>query len=388
MEYAEILHRCFRCGYCKLPGDYSDINCPAYLKYRFETFSPGGRMWLLRAWQNKEIQAGPRLAEILYSCAACGNCVRHCAFPEFKENLLNAFVAGKAGMVDQNLVLPKVREYFESIHLHGNPYKLLKKNRAAWAAGLPVETFSGQKYLFYVGCVGSYDDTGKKMAYHTARLMRSLGISFGILGEREFCDGNEIRFMGESELFAHIAGQNIRQFNDTGVTDIITLSPHAYHAFKNDYPDMGGHFNVFHYTHILKDALYKTETFGSGRSLKAAFHDPCFLGRHNNDYHSAREVLQRINGIELREMDRNRENALCCGGGGGNFFTDILGGGADSPARVRVKEALDAGAEVLAAACPKCLVMLEDAVRSEGVGERLRVMDLAEVVLSSGFKAC
>jgi Fe-S oxidoreductase len=382
MAYAEILHRCFRCGFCKFPSDYSDINCPAYLKYRFETFSPGGRMWLLRAWLNREIPSSPRLAEIFYSCTACGNCVEHCAFPDFRENLLNAFIEGKSELVDQNVLPPKVRDYFESIYRHGNPFKFLKKNRAAWADGLNLDSFSGQTYLFYVGCAGSYDEYGKKMAFHVARLLTSLGISLGILGENEYCDGNEIHSMGEAELFRHIAEQNIRQFKDAGVENIITLSPHAYHAFKNDYPSMGGDFNVFHYSRVLRDTLNEKEKIATKRPLKITFHDPCYLGRHNNDYSSAREVLQRIAGLELLEMDRVMNNALCCGGGGGNFHTDILGGGPDSAARVRVREALQTGAEILAVVCPKCLLMFKDAVQSEGVGEKIQVMDPAEIILS------
>jgi Fe-S oxidoreductase len=382
MAYAEILHRCFRCGFCKFPSDYADINCPAYLQFRFETFSPGGRMWLLRAWQNGDIMPGPRLAQILYSCTDCGNCVKHCAFPDFRENLLDAFIAGKSDMVEQNRIPSKVRDYFESIHLHGNPYRKLKKNRAAWAAGLDIASFSGQTYLFYVGCAGSYDDYGKKMAFHTARLMTSLRISFGILGENEFCDGNEVRSMGEAELFRHIAEQNIRQFNDAGVENIITLSPHAYHVFKTEYPKIGAHFNVFHYTQILRDSLAANKKASGAFSPKITFHDPCYLSRHNNDHFSAREVLGSIDGVTLLEMDRYMNNALCCGGGGGNFYTDILGGGPDSSARVRVREALVTGADILAVACPKCLIMLEDAVHSEGLEPRLKVMDLAEIILT------
>jgi len=380
MEYAEILHRCFRCGFCKLPSDYTDINCPSYLKFKFETYSPGGRMWLLKAWLNKDIKTTPRLAEILFSCTACGNCVEHCVFPAFKEDLLNAFIAGKGELVNEKAIPPKVRDYFEAIYLHGNPFKRLRKNRANWATELNLESFSGQTYLFYVGCLGSYDENGQKMAYHTAKLMIDGGVSFGILGDKESCDGNEVRSMGEMELFKHIAEKNIQEFRNAGVENIITLSPHAYHSFKNDYPQLGGHFNVYHYSHILKDLIGKKEDVTSGTSITVTFHDPCYLGRHNNDYQAARDVLRAIPGIELVEMDRTMNNALCCGGGGGNFYTDILGGGPDSPARVRVREALETGAEVLVAACPQCILMFEDAIKSENISEKLNVMDLSEVV--------
>jgi Fe-S oxidoreductase len=380
MEYAEILHRCFRCGYCKLPGDYTDINCPSYLKFRFETFSPGGRMWLLRAMLNKKIEMTSRLAEIMFSCTSCKNCVEHCAFPEFKGDLLNIFIAGKSELINKSAVPPKVRDYFESIYLHGNPYKLLRKNRGNWVKDLDIEPFSGQTYLFYVGCVGSYEDNGQTMAYNTARLLKNLGVSFGILGEKESCDGNEVRTMGEADLFQHMAEKNIQEFNNAGVKNIIALSPHAYHTFKNDYPKFGGKFNVYHYGQILRDFQKKMEIVKPAAPLKVTFHDPCYLGRHNNEYQAARDILRSIPDIELVEMKRAFNNGLCCGGGGGNFYTNILGGGPDSPARVRVREALETGADALVISCPQCMIMFEDAIKSENAGDKFRVMDLAEVM--------
>ena len=152
MEHAEILHRCFRCGYCKLPGSYQDLNCPPYLKFRFETYSPGGRMWLLRAWLDGEIETSQRLADILFSCTACGNCVEHCVFPAFKADLLDAFTAGREELVNQGAVPDAVGRYLRAIHSHGNPYNLPEADRARWADGLGIEPYSGQEYLFYVGC--------------------------------------------------------------------------------------------------------------------------------------------------------------------------------------------------------------------------------------------
>jgi len=379
MEYAEILHRCFRCGYCKLPSDYTDLNCPSYLKFRFETFSPGGRMWLLRAWLNQEIKTSPRFQEILFSCATCNNCVEHCAFPGFKDSLLKAFIAGKEELVAEGAVPPTVRDYFKSISLYGNPYKQPESTRADWADGLDLEPYSGQEYLFYIGDVASFDERGQKMARAAASLMRQLGVSFGILGNKERSDGNDVRALGEAGLFEQIAGQNIQDWQAAGVTKIIALSPHAFNTVKNDYPRFGGAFQVRHYSHILGDHLNGQDFADSGKTLKITYHDPCYLGRHNWEYQAPRTLLNRLPGVELVEMDRAKNNALCCGSGGGNFFTDLLGGGEDAPARVRVREAAETGAEILAVACPQCLKMLDDAAKAEGLDEKLRVMDLAEI---------
>lgn len=380
MEHAEILHRCFRCGYCKLPGSFQDLNCPSYLKFRFESYAPGGRMWLLRAWLEGEIETSPRLSEILFSCAACGNCVEHCVFPAFKADLLNAFTAGKEELVNEGAVPETVGRYLRAIHAFGNPYELPEPDRAKWADGLGVERYAGQEYLLYVGCPGSYDERGQRMARALAGLLIEWGVDFGILGEEERCDGNEVRALGETGLFEQLARANIEKFEAAGVGKIVTLSPHGFHAIKNEYPKYGGSFETCHYPQLLAGLLEKQELPSGNGPLRVAFHDPCYLGRHNQDYLSPRAVLGALPGVELVEMDRVKADALCCGGGGGNFFTDVLGGGADSPSRVRVREAAATGAEVLAVACPKCARMLEDAIDAEQLGTALRVMDLAEII--------
>jgi Fe-S oxidoreductase len=380
MEHAEILHRCFRCGYCKLPSSYLDLNCPAYLKYRFETYSPGGRMWLLRALLDGEIEASARLAEIFFSCAACGNCVEHCVFPKFKDYILEAFIAGRKELVNAGVLPKAAKEYFESMYLYGNPFNLPEEERGDWAEALNLEPYQGQDYVFYVGCVGSYDERGRQMARAVANLLRECGVSFGILGAEERCDGNEVRVMGESGLFELIATENIAKFRGAGVRKIITLSPHAYHAMKNEYPKFGGTFEVYHYSQVLQHRMRQRSPAKGERTWRITFHDPCYLGRHNHEYAAPRQLLGALSGVELIEMDRPMADALCCGGGGGNFFTDVLGGGTDSPSRVRVKEAAQTGAEILAIACPKCAKMLDDAVKTEGLEKELRVMDLAEIV--------
>jgi len=151
---------------------------------------------------------------------------------------------------------------------------------------------------------------------------------------------------------------------------------------KNEYPLFGGNYQVLHYSQVLAGLLDKRDPGGAGEPFRVTFHDPCYLGRHNMDYVTPRSVIGSLPGVELVEMDRMGKDALCCGGGGGNFFTDLLGGGPDTPSRVRVREAAEINASVLAVACPKCAKMLDDAVKAEGIGDRLKVMDLAELVNS------
>jgi len=382
MKYEEIVHRCFRCGYCKLTGNYGAYNCPSYRKFFFETYSPGGRMWLIRAWLQGEIDASERFQEILFSCATCANCAEHCIFP-FRDDLVNIFVAAREEMVKDGKILPSVRNYFRSIQQYGNPYKARREDRENWAKGMSIERYDGHDYLLYIGCVGSYDERGQKIVQAVGELLTRGGVSFGILGADEMCDGNEVRALGEASLFEILARQNISLFKDRGIAKIITLDPHAFNTFRNDYPLLGADVTVFHYTQILEHLLTSGRLSVDGYAARMTYHDPCYLGRYNGLFDIPRKILESIPGVSLIEMEQNRKDAFCCGGGGGNFFTDVLGGGDESPSRVRVRQAAAIGAEVIAVSCPQCARMLGDAVRAEGQDRLPEVLDIAELVLQA-----
>lgn len=339
-------------------------------------------MWLLRALLDGEVQPSQRLSQIFFSCAACGNCVEHCVFPKFKHDILNAFITGRGELVNRGTIPFSVKEAFESIYAYGNPFKRTPEERADWSKGLNLESYDNQEYLFYVGCGGSFDERGQQIARAVATLFGKWGISFGILAADEWCDGNEIRVLGESPLFEQTVKRNIERFNQSGIRKIITLSPHAFHAIKNEYPKLGGTFQVYHYSQVLGFFLMNAKPTLRYDPVKVTYHDPCYLGRHNGEYEVPRMILNLIPGATVLEMDRNRADALCCGGGGENFFTDELGPGPDSASRVRVREAAETGAQVLTVACPKCAKMLSDAIKAEQLDRRLAIMDLAEIIQS------
>jgi len=380
IEHEDIVHRCFRCGYCKFPLDYVDFNCPSYKAFGWDTYAPGGRMWLTRAWLSGEIESSQSFAKIFFSCVSCDNCKDQCVFERFREDLPDIFQEVKAELVNEGVVPPEVRDYFKAIITNGNPYKLPQEERGAWAEGTGLEEFKNQEYLFYVGCVGSYDEIGQKMARSVGTLLSEAGVSMGILGSEETCDGNEVRVLGEVGLFEELARINIEKFKERGITRIITLDPHALNAFKKEYPKQGATLEIFHYTEILAKLIQDEKIALAEYPVTVTYHDPCYLGRHNGIYEPPRETLRAIPGLELVELRRNRRFAFCCGGGGGNFFTDILGTGEDSASRVRVREALETGASVIAVACPTCAKMLDDAVKIEGVDDRLEVLSIAEIV--------
>jgi Fe-S oxidoreductase len=336
-------------------------------------------MWLIRAWLNKEIKTSERFQQILFSCATCANCVEHCVFT-FKDDLVNIFIAAREELVNEGIIPPAVRDYLKNIHINGNPYKEPAAERGKWAEGTSCKPYHAQEYLFYVGCVGSCDERAKKIARSVGNLFLKSGLSFGILGEKEHCDGNEVKALGEAGLFQYLAEQNLAQFKEIGVKKIITLDPHAFNAFQKDYRELGATFEVYHYSQILAPLIQSRKIPLASYKARVTFHDPCYLGRHNAVYEAPRQILESIPGVELIEMQQNRANALCCGGGGGNFFTDILGGGEDSPSRIRVRQALETGAQVIAVSCPQCAKMLDDALKAENLTERLEVLDVSEIV--------
>ncbi|MHB8093197.1 MAG: (Fe-S)-binding protein [Syntrophales bacterium] len=380
IQHADIVHRCFRCGYCKFPSDYSDFNCPSYKAVGWDTYSPGGRMWLIRGWMEGEIKTNSHFAEIMYACAACDNCKNQCVFPRFRDFLPEIFEETRAELVNEGFVPPPVRDYFKAVTINGNPYKLPQERRGDWAAGTGIQKFSGHEYLLYIGSVGAWDEIGQKMTRSVARVLIKAGVSVGILADEETCDGNDVKAMGETGLFKQLATDNIIKFKEKGIGKIITLDPHAYNAFKKDYPPLGADFQVFHHTQIMAELLKEKRITPSTYPVTVTYHDPCYLGRHNAIYGPPRDILKAIPGLALVEMRQSGVNGFCCGGGGGNFFTDILGSGEDSPGRVRVRQALQTGASVIAVACPNCAKMLCDAVKAEGLEEILRVQGIAEII--------
>lgn len=381
-KYNDVIHRCFRCGYCKFPQDWSTVtNCPAYARFRMESYSAGGRLWLIRAWLTGELEWSEHLADIVYSCATCKNCVEKCPH-SFSGELVDMVIAARTQMIETGKLPRTVTRFLDNVQQHGNPYGIASRKRAEWMAEMDLEPYQGQDYLFYVGCEGAYDNRAQKIARSVARLLQQAGISFGVLGNDEVSDGNEVEMMGEDGLLEELASKNIARFSERGVTRIITLSPHSYNVFKNRYPDFGGQYHVFHYSHMLLQAIQSGKLSPPERAdQKITFHDPCFLGRWNQEYSTPRKIIRSIPGVQMIEMARNKAGALCCGGGAGNFLTDFLGGSEESPARIRIREACDTKADILAVTCPNCMTMLEDAVKVEGREKELQVLDIAELFI-------
>ncbi len=366
VNYAEIVHRCFRCGYCKFPSDYSELNCPSYAKYRFETYFSGGRMWLIRGWLSGDIEWSEHFGEIMYSCTTCRNCVERCVF-KFSDEIVDVFISARSDMVERGLVPKKVAEFFNNIAKFGNPWGVRGK--------LELREYAGG-YLLHAGCVARFDDRAKKSLHALAEVLEAAKVEYGVLSD-ETCEGNEVLIMGEFGLFEELARKNISRFEELGVQRILTPDPHAYNAFANYYPQLGAKIEVLHHTQLLAKLINDGKLKPEKLDVRVTYHDPCFLGRWNGIYDAPRKILKRI--ARLVEMPRNRKDSFCCGGGSGNFYTDYLSG-ENSPARIRVREAAEV-AEILVTACPVCLTMLSSAVKDEGAD--IEVLDIAELLLDA-----
>lgn len=383
-EQREYIYHCLKCGACRIAYPESEPICPSGERFGFDSYYAIGRMEIARAILEGRLEFDEQVAHRIFTCTSCGACDQQCRSAVGNRPLM-VIEELKSELVERGCVPANVRDFLIGVQRHGNPYQIPRERRGEWAAGTGVKDYAaGDEYLLYVGSEGSCDPRGQKIARSLAALLDRAGVSFGILGSRENCDGNEVNRVGEKGLFQMLAEENIRTFKELGVRKVITLSPHAFNTFKNDYPQLGGDLEAVHYTQMLS-SLIKSGKLAPRKEVRVriTYHDPCFLGRHNGDFESAREVLRSIPGVELVEMERSRKNSFCCSGGGANYYADLLGGGENSPPRLRIREAWGTGAEIVATACPACATMLEDAPRAEGLEGQLAVRDVAEILLEA-----
>jgi len=240
------------------------------------------------------------------------------------------------------------------------------------------------EYLFWVGCAGAFDDRYKKVSKAFIKILTYLKVDYAVLGKEETCTGDPARRAGNEMLYQMQALTNINTFTKYNVKKIITICPHCYNIFKNDYPDLGGNYQVIHYAKFLQDFINNGKLNIDKKVLsnkKITFHDPCYLGRANNEYDAPRKVLAAL-GSDNVEMKRNKSFALCCGAGGGQMFKEAEKGDKEIFIE-RTEEALETGADIIATSCPFCMVMLTDGLKYKNKEEEIFNYDVAELVVMS-----
>jgi Fe-S oxidoreductase len=281
-------------------------------------------------------------------------------------------------LVEDGQVPPKIRDVLKSISIRGNPWNIGQEKRSEWAEGLGIKSIADAEILYYVCCTAAFDPRLQKIARALAKAFRQAGLNFGTLGNDEVCCGNEIRRMGDIWSFDALKEMNLEMFRQFPIKQIITTSPHCYNTFKNEYKELT--IDVKHYTQVISELIKKKKlTFSKKFEKTVTYHDPCFLGKQNQIFDEPRSILTSIPSLNFIEMDRARERALCCEGGGGRMWIEAFEA-KERTASIRVREAVDIGAEVLATACPFCLLTLEDAVKSGGFEDKIQVLDIMEIV--------
>ncbi len=360
----DAFKRCFQCGLC-------DTVCPWN---RVRSFSMR-KIVREATFGLTEIES-----EDIWRCTTCGRCPQQC--PRHVRQIESGVALRRIAteyQVFPTAVKP-VRTASASLVGEGNPLNEARKDRANWAEGLSVKTFTeGMEILYFPGCYLSYDPRLKKVARATAEILNRAGVDYGILGDKENCCGESIRKTGEEELFRRLARENIKTFIDNGVKKILVSSPHCYHTFKNEYPEFMVHFEVVHLSQYLFELIHEGRLeLNKEYRKKITYHDPCYLGRHNDIYDEPREILKKIPGLELNEMPDSRVDSLCCGGGGGRIWMETPKGERFSD--LRLEQAMEVGAEVLVTSCPYCIANFEDSRLTLDVTENLEIKDITEII--------
>ncbi len=388
------LYACVVCGHCQ-------DNCPAYNTQK--KLNP--KEVILSIKDNLNIN-GPKLLsnappvkpligedvvsvseEVLWQCTTCGACMENC--PMYIEHVpkiidMRRYLVQMQAKFPQELLV-----LFENLEQRSNPWGIAPADRTKWAAELPVKQFESGKteYLFYVGCAGSFDARNKQVTTSIAQILNAAGVSWGILGREEKCCGDSLRRLGNEFVFNLMAKENIKTFQDKGVKKIITQCPHCYNTLKNDYKQYGVTFEVYHHSQLIDSLIREGQLRLDSKVDRGniVIHDSCYLGRYNHVYNAPREVISYATGRRPAEMGRNLQRSFCCGAGGGRMWMEENAG-----KRInleRTQEALKAEANIVGVCCPYCLTMFEDGLKDEQVDEKVKVMDIAEIVMQSLEKA-
>lgn len=325
--------------------------------------------------------------EEIWACTTCRNCEDQC--PVMNEHVEKIIDLRRYLVLTEGKMNADAQRAIQNIERQGNPWGLNRKAREDWREvreDVHVPTVkemnkAGEEfeYLFWVGSMGSYDNRSQKIALSFAKLLNEAGVKFAILGNKEKNSGDTARRLGNEFLFQELATKNIEELEKSEVKKIVTIDPHAYNTFKNEYPDFGLNTEVYHHTELLAKLLKEGRLVPKYEVKETiTFHDSCYLGRYNGVYDQPRDILKAIPGVKLVEMERNRETAMCCGAGGGLMWMEEETGHRINIART--EQALAVNPTVISSACPYCLTMLSDGTKAKEVEEQVRTYDVAELL--------
>ncbi|TGE33542.1 heterodisulfide reductase-related iron-sulfur binding cluster [Desulfosporosinus sp. Sb-LF] len=399
---------CLRCGRCQ-------DNCPAYLSGKH--LNPKQAIQEIKGLMEEEGRAldqlkreeklavGDGLAEVasaqdgehsslrslvgevipeedLWACTTCRSCEQQC--PVFVEHVDKTIDMRRHLVLMESRFPAEVQLAFRNMENNGNPWGIGWTTRANFLTGIGVPTLEENpeaEILYWPGCSGAFDARNQKVATAVVALLRAAGINFAILGNEEKCCGDSARRLGNEFLFQTLASENIEVMKEYGVKKILTQCPHCFNILKNEYPQLGSDFKVVHHTTYFKElAVEGRLKLGKTDAKSVAFHDSCYLGRYNNIYDEPRELLKLV-GLNVTEMKNHREKSFCCGAGGGRFWMEEHEG--ERINVMRTDEAIATGAELVGAACPFCLTMINDGINAREASDKTRVLDVAEILVQA-----
>ena len=371
---------CVECGRC------TDV-CPAnqagkpldpktiITKMRDYCESDGGELWAENAvYQANEIDA----------CTTCGACVEEC--PMHIEHIPMILELKRYKVLTLGDIPPAAADAVSKIRNNGNPWGISQEDRFNWAEGLDVPVADQSKkvdYLYYVGCAGSYDAANQEVVRDTVMLLKEAGVDFAVMGKTEKCNGDPVRRFGDEYSFFEIAIENIAHMNQYKFDKVVTHCPHCLHTIGKEYAKFeDGEFETVHHTELLADLL-KTGKLKPKKEINETFtfHDPCYLGRHHHEYNAPREVLKSVPGLDIKEMEKSKDKALCCGMGGGNMWYELEEG--EHLAVNRLKQIAEVKPDKLATGCSFCLINFNSSKGHEKETEELEINDVASILAKS-----
>ena len=367
-------YKCYQCGKCMAVCPWTHVESVVFPVYRMPQLVKFGA--IMSSEDTAEIE---REVEEVYRCVGCESCTTWCPHGVSMPDIMRGI---RRILVEFGSYPSELSESVSRVHSSGNPFGEPREQRGAWAEEAEIPSFEPEMdYLYSPCCVPAYDPRAAKVANATAEVLRTAGVSFGILGDREACCGEAIRRAGAEEVFQEVAAANVTAFADAGVRKAVVTSPHCFRTFDREYPELGADFETVHQSQLFA-RLIERGSLNPSKELgkKVVYHDPCALGRGSGIYDEPRQVLRSIPGLELVEIPNySREYSLCCGGGGGGVWLERPKG--ERLSDIRLGQAVATGAEVLAVACPYCLQMFEDSAKTMDLD--IEVKDIAELLAES-----